>query len=643
MKAFAKFCTYGGVFLLPFVALIVADSLFFPYITGKGFFFRIIVEIITAAWIIYACYEPRVRPKRSYIGWGFAALIIVMFFADVFGLYAPKSLWSNFERMDGYVTLIHLFAYFVVVSSVLNTKALWYRFFNVSLGVAGILAVYSFAQLAGQITINQGGWRLDGTLGNAAYMAVYQLFHIGFATLLFFNTRTTWLRYLYGTLAIVFTFLLIQTATRGAILGLAGGVLLATLFALVCARTYRKMAIGVLLGWVVIVGGFIALKDASFIQENQYLSRVGNITLEEGSIRFTLWGIALEGVKERPLLGYGQENFNYVFNAHYTPEIYNAEQWYDRVHNIVFDWLIAGGILGALAYFSLLIFALYYLLRRGDVFTLPEQSIIFGLLGAYMFHNLFVFDNTVSYFLYVSVLAFVHSTVAKPRFEAVRVQEQAIARIVTPIVLVVLVGTLYIVNVPAMKTAGTLISALTSTSVNERLAYFKEALAYDTYGNQEVREQLLRTYPSIYTSGSVSVEMKQTFAVFIDSEIKRQVAEKPRDARIHALAAPFYRTIQMPDQALQHLAVAITLSPEKQQFYIDKGLALLQKDALPEAVVAMRRAYTLEPRYDIARLYYGLVSILSGDQATYRELYEGHERLFNEQAFIQDALAMQGW
>ncbi|MBX2866364.1 O-antigen ligase family protein [Candidatus Kaiserbacteria bacterium] len=643
MKDLSKWITYAGVFVLPFLVLIVADSLFFPYITGKGFFFRIVVEIITAAWIVYALYESRVRPKVSYIAWGFIALVVIMFFADLFGQYAPKSFWSNFERMDGYVTLVHLFLYFVVVSSVLTTEKLWYRFLTISVGVASTLALYSFAQLSGEIEINQGGWRLDGTLGNAAYMAVYQLFHIAFALLLFFRTHTKWLRYLYGGLAVVFTFLLVQTATRGTILGLAGGILLAVLYALVREQKYRKVAGGILLGWVILVAGFIVFKDASVIQENQYLSRVANITLDEGSVRFALWDIALEGVKDRPLLGWGQENFNYVFNTYYTAEIYNAEQWYDRVHNIVFDWLIAGGILGALAYFSLLFFTLYYLFRQRDMFTLPEQSILFGLLGAYMFHNLFVFDNTVSYFLYISVIALVHSRVGKPVWQEISVSREVTGRVIAPALLIVTALVVYSVNVPPMKAGAALIDSFSASSSEKHRAIFTEALSYETFGNQEIREQMIQVFPSIYQSQSISAEEKRAFALFIDEEIKNQVMEKPSDARVHALAAPFYRITRVPDQALQHLAIAIELSPEKQQFYIDAGLAYLQKDNLAEALAVAKHAYELESKNKTARLYYGLMLILSGDREGYREISEGYEEVFDEHTFIKDALATQGW
>ena len=219
MKDIAKGVVFAGIFFVPAIALIITNSLFFPFITGKNFTFRIIVEIIFAAWIILALYEPQYRPKKSWIAGSFLGLLVVMFFADLFGEHPLQSFWNNFERMEGYVTLVHAFMYMIVVGSVLKTRELWDKFFITTISVAVVLAMYAFAQLSGNIVINQGGWRLDGTLGNSAYMAVYMLFHVFITFFMLLRTKSTGARYVYGALALLFIYLLVQTATRGTILG----------------------------------------------------------------------------------------------------------------------------------------------------------------------------------------------------------------------------------------------------------------------------------------------------------------------------------------------------------------------------------------------------------------------------------------
>ncbi len=126
-----------------------------------------------------------------------------------------------------------------------------------------------------------------------------------------------------------------------------------------------------------------------------------------------IWGMALEGFKEHPILGWGQENFNFVFNKYYNPGMYAQEPWFDRAHNVFFDWLIVGGILGLLAYLSLFATAIYLLWFRIGTWSVTSKSILTGLLAGYFFQNLFVFDNLISYIMFFSVIGYIHSISTK--------------------------------------------------------------------------------------------------------------------------------------------------------------------------------------------------------------------------------------
>ena len=502
MKDIVKGVVYFGVFAIPFIPLIIANTMFFPYITGKNFTFRVIVEVIFAAWIILALYEPRYRPKFSWIAVSFAALLGIMAAANAQGADPHSSFWSNFERMEGYVTLAHTFMYFIVAGSVLITDKLWDRFFNTALLGAVILSLYAFAQLSGNIVINQGGFRLDGTLGNSAYMAIYMLFQICIALWMLLRAKTTGWRMLYGALFLLFVYLLVQTATRGTILGLAGGLGVTTAYIALFSTKYpqvRKIAAGGLLALVLLVGLFIKFKDSAFIQENPYLQRLATISLSEGGVRFKIWDMAYEGFKERPILGWGQGNFNYIFNKNYDPSLYFAESWYDRAHNVVFDWLVAGGVLGALAYFSILFSALYYLIihpfrEKKESFTVIERGVLIGLLAGYTFHNLFVFDNIISYLFYGTILALIHARVSSEMkgVDLAKFDTRVIEQVWTPVVGVVLVAVLYFVNVPGIQAAGDIIDAFSAKSPDMMLAQFEEALDRKSFASQEIREQMTR-------------------------------------------------------------------------------------------------------------------------------------------------------
>ncbi len=180
-----KYIIYAGIFAIPFVPMVVSASLFFPFITGKAFVFRLIVEIIFAAWLVLAIRDENYRPKFSWILGSIILFLAVLGVADIFSQNPFKSFLCNYERMEGFITLLHLGAYFAVLT-ILKTKEIWNKLLATSVGASAIMAIYSFFQLFGKIAINQGGVRVDGTLGNAAYLAIYMVFNIFFLVVTIF-------------------------------------------------------------------------------------------------------------------------------------------------------------------------------------------------------------------------------------------------------------------------------------------------------------------------------------------------------------------------------------------------------------------------------------------------------------------------
>ena len=134
------------------------------------------------------------------------------------------------------------------------------------------------------------------------------------------------------------------------------------------------------------IGSFMAFRDSNFVKNSLVLRRFSDITIGEKTTRsrFMVWNMALQGFKEKPVLGWGQENFNYVFNKYYNPKMYDQEQWFDRTHNVFLDWLIAGGILGILSYLLMFFAVVFSLWRKsGGNFSVIEKSILTGMLAGY--------------------------------------------------------------------------------------------------------------------------------------------------------------------------------------------------------------------------------------------------------------------
>jgi hypothetical protein len=76
MTSVAKWVALGALFLIPFLPLVVANDMFFPFITGKNFWFRILVECALGAWVLLAIADPAYRPKFSWTFVAFGACIV---------------------------------------------------------------------------------------------------------------------------------------------------------------------------------------------------------------------------------------------------------------------------------------------------------------------------------------------------------------------------------------------------------------------------------------------------------------------------------------------------------------------------------------------------------------------------------------
>jgi tetratricopeptide (TPR) repeat protein/O-antigen ligase len=618
-----------GLCAVPFISFIVAGgggvpSLFFPFITGKNFAFRILVEVLFLAYIVLALKEPKYRPRSSVLMWTALAFAVWMGLATLFSVDMVKSFWSNFERMDGYITVLHAVVFFIIAGAMLSADKWWDIFFRATVAAGVLQGIYALMQLTGVLTISsQSGARVDTSFGNAIYVAVFMLFNI-FITLylLIRDRRLPAMQAVYG-IALVLEFLaMFYSQTRGALLGVVGGLLVMGIYIAIRAtepqwKTVRMWSFGLLGGLVVLIGLFFALKDTQFIHSNATLNRIANISLSDGTTqaRFTIWrDMAIPGALEKPLFGWGQENFNYVFNKYYQPSMYGQEQWFDRTHNEFLDWLISGGFPAFILYILFFLAAAWAIVR--SQLSTPEQAAFLGLLAAYGFSNLTVFHDLMSFVYFFVILAFLHSQSWNPlpRFMALlKPGDDKMIAVVAPIAAIIVLTGTWMFNVPPITRAETLISALSSTdaktgaalSPEQHFAFFKQALAEGELGKQETMEQIFQfASNSIAPSTSIPPQTKQDIFTFTRSNGDALLKQRPNDARLELFMSVFLTQFGQYDDAITYLNKALSDSPQKQQIMFQLGNLYLQKGDSAKAIEVLKKAYDLEPKYETARIMY---------------------------------------
>lgn len=619
----ARTIIYIGIFFVPFIALIVADWLYFPFITGKNFTFRLVIEVIFGLWIFVALYQKEYRPRfmLAYLLGG--AFVVAIGISTLLAENPTKAFWSNFERMEGYITVLHLAAYVLVLTAMMRTEQLWKWFINTSLGVSTVLSLYGFLQLAGTLAINQGSVRIDATLGNATYFAVFMMFHAFLAlyALMRWAGTNRVLQVVYGAIFFLDVLMVFYSATRGSILGLVGGLLLAGLIfiAIGASRQVKYVGAGILAVIVLLAGIFFSVRDAEFVRTHPVLERIASISLESGDTRFAIWGMALKGFQERPVFGWGQEGFNFLFNKYYTSELYTQEPWFDRAHDVFLDWLIAGGIVGALLYISLYLVLLWYLWRPGSAFDPTERAILTGLIAAYGFHNLFVFDNLMSYIMFFAVFSYITvratPTTAQTSPDRVPVLPESTMAMAGPLILIATIAVVYAANASGYATASDLISGLKPhpEGVSRNLQYFIEANERGGLGSQEAGEQFLQFALQIRGQNVGDQAFQQDVANAARTAFLRVIEDSPDDARLLVFYGSFLRQYGDYAGARTTLDRALALSPEKQGILIERALTDYSDGKFDEALVQIEKVYQGAPDFpNVATLYAG-TAIAAGE------------------------------
>lgn len=566
--------------------------------------------------------------------------MFVLFLAMLNSVNPTRSLWSNFERMEGLVTILYMAVLFVISASTIRRRE-WSYLMNTSIIISIIVGVNALS----------GEGRIAGHLGNSSYLGVYALIHIFFgllgAAMIFrgnreaellesgehkvstkLNTKNYINITLYIVVAVFNAFILFKTGTRGAFVGLVVGLVLSSIYLAWKEKNkiIRFGAIGFLTAVLVSVSFLGIFKQSDFIKNSNQLNRFAELVTtdyksilnNQGNARTMIWRMAFEGVKERPILGWGQDNFGYVFAKYYNPQMYGQEQWFDRSHNVFMDWLIAGGVLGLVGYLSLFATALYFIFSKKAGFTIIERSVLLGLLAAYFVHNIFVFDNLSSYVLFFLILAYINDRYTHDRHEKIEhkniTEEDKNKFILIGIISLFAISYIGYQSIFKPYTQNTkLIGILKNLQVagvkNDIDKQFKEVLELGGTGKFEAFEQLSNLLPKVLSQQNVSDATKQNMFTLYQSVINEYSKDVDQDARFNFFVSNTYRSLGMLDQSLIYADRAHKLSPEKQTFAYNKALILMNNGDLDGTLVLLKKAYEDAPQNLTAYGYY--IGVLS--------------------------------
>ena len=587
----------GGLILLLFMPLIITSSLFFPFITGKGFFFRIITEIIFGGWAVLAILYKEYRPQRSTLLLVVGAFTTSLVISTIFGVDPYHSFWSNFERMEGLITHLHLFALFIAVAHTIRSKKEWFTLLLVSLGVSVFVGLYGVCEhifyndsvepltaLEKLCTNGSGGERIYATFGNFIYLAVYALFHMFFAAIAAISVKDHVVKKFFVAILLFNAYIFYLTGSRGPIVGLFAALLVMTTLCLFVPvfKRYRYYIGSFLV--VLILAPFIfkAMSGTSFIQNNPSLSRLSSISLEniQEQPRVKIWMMGVASLAERPLFGWGQENFAVPYSKYYDPSLYENEPWFDRIHNMSLEWLVMGGIVTFLLHLALLVCIFYslYVLVYNKHIPHTIGILLAGMVVAYSIQNLFVFDTITNYIFFFLLLGFLHSGflahTKTGRHTAIATENAVAAACVT---LLVVVGGIWL-NTKPLLAARYLSQAIKSTntakSIDDVASAFKKVDALKTFGSLEAQERLA----DLVIQATVRGGDQKLLAPLVDLAIRQLETGtgEGKNAKYFIMLGKLYTvrghvSVEDKNQAEIYYKKALALAPRYPHIYL--GLA----------------------------------------------------------------------
>ena len=607
-----------GSSLILFAPLLVNGNFLFPYIHLKNIFFRLLVLALVVLWLWYAIETGKVRGKGNMILLAVAALVVVYIIAGLFGVNPYNSFWGNYERMDGVINYIFLLAYFFIVLNVFTAKEEWLWLLRSSLLAALLVSGYGFLQKMGV----QADWiygnkaRLDATIGNAAFLAGYLLLHVFLAWGLFVWDKARQWRWFYVVSIFVYIVIIYFTATRGAMLAGAGGALLVWLLNAVKSGKKQKISFVVVVALLIASGLWLRGQSQSqWIKKFPPLQRLASISLQDTTTadRLVTWRISWMAFQDRPILGWGPENYRYGFNKYYSPALH--EPWFDRAHNVILDYLNAAGAVGLAAYLFVLGSAFWYaiLVWKKDY---KLGAVFIALLAAYLGQNLFVFDtlNTfLPFFISLAWIGFVAREEKEDLFWKLKPIVYAWRKVILAVVVIIII---FIANGVVLKPArANLLSIKAYATRNQKtaLSYFKQALALNTFGNREISLQLANVARRIISSNS-DLEIKQEFFQTAAGSLEKILERDPADIQSRLVLASLYQAYAKIDPSYIDKSIAlfdghINDSPQRLEIYFTLAQSYLLKNNVAKAVDYLRRALSITNRKHTA--YLNLLNLYS--------------------------------
>lgn len=642
-------------FLVPLIVL--PASFIFPFIVPKVLVFRSLVVLGCGLYFLLLMINwEEYKPKISSISLALLLFLFSFTLSTFFGVDFYHSFWDNHERMLGLFTIFHYVIYYFICTVVFRCWEEWKKAFKIFLLAGSLVILLGLVQVVDpNFLLNNGNVRVSGTLGNAIYFSGYGLF-LFFASILLFlkEKRKIWkkIEIIIGILAVLGIFF---GGSRGAMVGFLLGVLILVIFYFYKFRHLAKVRNTALIFFLTLFLSTTFLfwqRDSDFIKRLPGIGRLFSTSISEltSGPRILAWKISIKAWKDKPILGWGPNNYFYAFNSNYNPQSLNfgyGETWFDNAHNIILNTLATQGIIGVLSYLSIFIFSAASLALAYRKQELDIHILVVGVafLVAHLFQNITVFENPTSYLYFIFWLAMTNSLSLSEKEDVHKVLDKKISPMVVGIILTLATLLIFIFNIQPARANTKTFKVLKLLNSNPVLAAesIRQLFLFKTPHIDDIRNDVARSslqFLSAYYKDFGTERTKELFDLAYGA-VKDNLNLHPLDIRNHLMLSQLDQFAFLLTSDSKYLLEseyilnnALKLSPKRQQLLYSLANIKMQMGKSDEAEKILEGS--IEDNKEVGEGYWrlGYIYYLSGKKEEAKAviaLAEDNGIVFDEQ------------
>tara|TARA_Y100001934_G_scaffold43721_1_gene52717 strand:+ start:2353 stop:4311 length:1959 start_codon:yes stop_codon:yes gene_type:complete len=448
-KIFLNFTLKLLLLMTLLVPLVVTETAFFPYVTGKSLYSRILIQASFLLWMLKLITAKELEIKFNWIVFLTILSVVISVITSLFGVSITNSFWSSYERMQGLIEMLHWLVFLVMMVSTFKLLdflrlVLPANFIIVTIvGVIGIFQYHgiflslNFLEYSGQES------RIDSTVGNPTYLGAICAINVFIGSILIITKRnggkltTTqtravirrntqsetshrWSEFLPQILitaaVLLNLYAVFLSGTRASILAiLVSLIVVGMLYAFYKPELHntRKIVVAILFALIITFTAFFGYKKSNIVSTitsvHPTIERFSMLSLNESSVsgRYETWKTGLKGFLERPIAGWGTDNFMTPWAKHYKANDPNDER-FDQAHNKAIEVLVTNGLMGFVVYGCLWGTIMLYaviLYRRKLFQDATWPLLLIGSILVYLLQSLALFDTHSIQAQYVVIIS----------------------------------------------------------------------------------------------------------------------------------------------------------------------------------------------------------------------------------------------